>query len=290
MDKIYRFLMDDANVRGEYVKLDAAWQELAASSEYPAPVKTILGEALVAVALMSATIKFKGSLSLQLNNGNPINLLIVQATSDGGLRGMARWKGDVGDVEPTMSNMLGKDATLVITVEPEPGQGDRYQSIVNLDGETLAECLMAYFEQSEQLKTRLDLAVSDTAAAGMLVQRLPGDAEDSDGWNRASMLAETVKSEELLTLDVETLLHRLFNQESVRLFDGEPLRFQCSCSQEKVDNMLASMGRAEADSMLKEKGSIEVDCDFCNTHYSVDEIDLERIFSEGLISGNDSVH
>lgn len=289
MDKIYRFLMDDANVRGEYAQLNTAWQELTNCAAYPAPVKKILGEALVAVSLMSATIKFKGSLSLQLNNGSPVNLLIVQATSDGGLRGMARWGGDL-DVEPTVPNLLGENATLVITVEPEPGQGERYQSIVKLDGETLSECLMAYFEQSEQLKTRLELAVSDTAAAGLLVQRLPGDAEDTDGWNRASMLAETVKSEELLTLDVETLLHRLFNEENVRLFDGEPLRFQCSCSQEKVDNMLAGMGREEADSMLKEKGSIEVDCDFCNTHYSVDEIDMARIFSEGLISGNDSIH
>ncbi|RVU80980.1 Hsp33 family molecular chaperone HslO [Leucothrix sargassi] len=289
MDKIYRFLMDDANVRGEYVQLESAWQELTACTTYPAPVKKILGEALVAVSLMSATIKFTGSLSIQLNNGSPVNLLVVQATSDGGLRGMARWGGDL-DVEPTVPNLFGDQATLVITVEPEPGQGERYQSIVNLGGETLAECLTAYFEQSEQLKTRLELAVSDTSAAGLLVQRLPGEAEDDDGWNRASMLAETVKSEELLMLDVETLLHRLFHEENVRLFDGEPLRFACSCSQEKVDNMLASMGEDEANKMLKEKGSIEVDCDFCNTHYSVDEIDLARIFSDGLISGNDSVH
>jgi len=289
MDKIYRFLIDNANVRGEWVQLDAAWQALNERAEYPAPVRQMLGEALAAVALLSATIKYKGTLVVQVNGGAPLNLLVVQASSEGKLRGMARWNGDV-DVEPTVPNLFGEKATLVITVEPEEAKGDRYQSIVNLEGESLSECLTAYFEQSEQLKTRLELAVGESSVAGLMVQRLPGDAEDDDGWNRTRMLAETVKPEELLTLDVETLLHRLFHEEHLRLFDGEDLAFECSCSQQKVDSMLLNLGREEAENTLREQGSIEVDCDFCNMHYSVDEIDLARIFSETVVTGNDSIH
>lgn len=289
MDKLHRFLIDDANVRGEWVQLDSAWQKLTSCADYPAPVRQMLGEAFAAVALLSATIKYKGTLVIQVNGGNPLSMLVVQATSEGKMRGMARWSDDI-DVEATVPNLFGKEATLVITVEPEAGQGERYQSIVGLEGNTLAECLTAYFEQSEQLKTRLELAVGETSVAGLMVQRLPGTAEDEDGWNRTSMLAETVKMDELLTLDVETLLHRLFHEENLRLYDAEALGFECGCSQKKVDDMLSGLGRKEAEETLHEQGKIEVTCDFCNTHYEVDEIDLERIFSEKVIEGNDSIH
>lgn len=289
MDKLHRFLIDDANVRGEWVQLDSAWQKLTSCADYPAPVRQMLGEAFAAVALLSATIKYKGTLVIQVNGGNPLSMLVVQATSEGKMRGMARWSDDI-DVEATVPNLFGKEATLVITVEPEAGQGERYQSIVGLEGNTLAECLTAYFEQSEQLKTRLELAVGETSVAGLMVQRLPGTAEDEDGWNRTSMLAETVKTDELLTLDVETLLHRLFHEENLRLYDAEALGFECGCSQKKVDDMLSGLGRKEAEETLHEQGKIEVTCDFCNTHYEVDEIDLERIFSEKVIEGNDSIH
>lgn len=289
MDKLHRFLIDDANVRGEWVQLDSAWQALTECADYPAPVRKILGEAFAAVALLSATIKYKGTLILQVNGGKPLNLLVVQATSEGKMRGMARWADDLS-TETTVPELFGNEATLVITVEPKEGKGERYQSIVALEGDTLSECLTSYFEQSEQLKTRLELAVGETSVAGLMVQRLPGTAADEDGWNRTRMLAETVKSEELLTLDVETLLHRLFHEENLRLYDGEELGFECGCSQKKVDDMLVSLGRSEAEETLREQGRIEVSCDFCNTQYAVDEIDLERIFSENVLSGNDSIH
>ena len=140
MDKLHRFLIDDANVRGEWVQLDGAWKALLDCADYPAPVRQMLGEAFAAVALLSATIKYKGTLVIQVNGGNPLSLLVVQATSEGKMRGMARWADSV-DVEPTVPNLFGKDATLVITVEPEAGESGRYQSIVGLEGETLAECL-----------------------------------------------------------------------------------------------------------------------------------------------------
>lgn len=292
MDKLHRFLIDDANVRGEWVQLDSAWQALTDCADYPAPVRQMLGEAFAAVALLSATIKYNGTLIIQVNGGAPLNMLVVQASSEGKMRGMARWSDsiDVSEMEPTVPAMFGSGATLVITVEPNEGKGERYQSIVALEGETLADCLTAYFEQSEQLKTRLELAVGETSVAGLMVQRLPGEAADEDGWNRTSMLAETLKSEELLTLDVETLLHRLFHEENLRLYDGEALGFECGCSQQKVDDMLISLGREEADATLKEQGTIEVTCDFCNTRYVVDQIDLERIFTETVLTGNDSIH
>lgn len=289
MDKIYRFLIDDANVRGEWVQLEETWKALKACADYPAPVQQMLGESLAAVSLLAATIKYKGTLVFQISGGHPISMLVVQASSDGKLRGMARWKDDFTKDE-SINGLFGPDARIVITVEPEEGKGERYQSIVNLDGDTLSGCLEAYFEQSEQLKTRLELAVGETSLSGLLVQRLPGSVDDEDGWNRVQILTETVTTDELLTLDVETMLHRLFHEETLRLFDGEPLRFECSCSQQKVDNMLLGLGREEAEETLKAQGKIEVDCDFCNAHYVVDEIDLERIFSEGLIAGNDSVH
>ncbi|PID46718.1 MAG: Hsp33 family molecular chaperone HslO [Proteobacteria bacterium] len=289
MDKLHRFLIDEANVRGEWVQLDGAWQALTDCADYPAPVRQMLGEAFAAVALLAATIKYNGTLIIQVNGGNPLSMLVVQASSEGKMRGMARWSGDVG-VEPTIPALFGKEATLVITVEPRESKGERYQSVVALQGQTLAECLTAYFEQSEQLSTFLKLAVGESSVAGLMVQRLPGTAEDEDGWDRARMLAETAQSEELLTLDVETLLRRLFHEENVRLYEAEPLSFECGCSQEKVDNMLIGLGREEVEATLQKQGKIEITCDFCNADYGVDKIDLERIFSERVLSGNDSVH
>ena len=290
MDKIHRFLIDESNVRGELVQLEESWQALIATTDYPEPVRQMLGEAYAAVALLSATIKYKGTLVVQVNGGKPLNLLVVQATSEGHLRGMARWTGDIDTVPATINDMFGPDATLVITVQPEEGKGERYQSIVNLEGDSLSESLTAYFEQSEQLKTRLELAVGEKSVAGLLVQKLPGEAKDEDGWNRASMLTETIQQAELLDLSVEVILNRLFNQEVVRLFEGDDLRFKCSCSQQKVENMLIGLGKEETDATMKEQGSIDVDCDFCNTHYSIDEVDLARIFSDSAVPGSDSVH
>jgi len=285
MDKIHRFLIDESNVRGEVVQLETSWQELLATTDYPAPVRQLLGEAYAAVALLSATIKYKGTLVVQVNGGNPLSLLVVQSTSEGYLRGMARWSddSDVNLVPATVDAMFGSGATLVITVQPEEGEGERYQSIVNLEGDTLSKCLTAYFEQSEQLQTRLELAVGEKSVAGLLVQKLPGEAKDADGWTRASMLAETIRHDELLDLSVEVILNRLFNQEVVRLFKGDELRFKCSCSQQKVEDMLIGLGKDETSETLKEQGNISVDCDFCNTNYTIDEVDLARIFSESVI-------
>ena len=290
MDKIHRFLIDESNVRGELVQLETSWQALIATTDYPAPVRQMLGEAYAAVALLSATIKYRGTLVVQVNGGKPLSLLVVQATSEGHLRGMARWSGDINEVPATVKDMFGVDATLVITVQAEEGQGERYQSIVSLEGKTLSDCLTVYFEQSEQLKTRIKLAVGEKSVAGLLVQKLPGEAKDVDGWNRASMLAETIQHTELLDLSAEVILNRLFNQEVVRLFEGEDLSFKCSCSQQKVEDMLIGLGQKEADATMKEQGSIDIDCDFCNAHYAVDEVDLARIFSESVVLGTNSLH
>lgn len=286
-DSLHRFLIENINVRGEWVHLDETWQQLLDCAEYPDRVKKVLGEALVATMLLSATLKYQGTLSLQVNGDGAINLLLIQATSEGTVRGLARWTR-----EPTSDNLkdLFGGGNLVITIEPSNG-GERYQGIVGLQEDTLAQALAVYFEQSEQLKTRLWLATGEQAAAGLLLQRLPkAETTDEDGWNRALQLSETVTAEELLELDAETLLYRLFNEEQVRLFDAEAMRFSCSCSQAKIESMVHSLGRSEADSIIEEQGAIAVDCEFCSRHYQLDDIDVQRIFSGHIGQAENTVH
>ena len=286
-DSLHRFLIENTNVRGEWVHLDNTWQQLLACADYPAPVKKVLGEALAATMLLSATLKYKGMLSLQINGQGAINLLLIQATSEGTVRGLARYKQEpVGD---SLQELFG-DGHLVITIEPSDG-GERYQGVVSLQEDTLANALAAYFEQSEQLKTRLWLAADDKVSTGMLLQRLPNaDSDNQEGWDHTVHLSETLTSEELLSLDKDVLLHRLFHAEDIRLFEGEPLKFQCGCSQEKIEGMINSLGKQEAESMIAEQGKIQVDCEFCNHRYQLDHIDVQRIFADNIVDGGDTVH
>lgn len=283
-DSLHRFLIEQTNVRGEYVHLDDTWQQMLACSEYPEVIKQILGQALAATMLLSATLKFNGTLSLQVSGSGAVNLLLVQAHSKGTVRGLARWK---TIPESSALPALFGDANLIITIEPSDG-GERYQGIVSLQADTLTNALRDYFEQSEQLKTQLWLAVDDNSAAGLLLQRLPG--EDDEGWNRSVQLADTVTDDELLSLKTETLLYRLYHEDQVRLFDAEDIRFECSCSQEKIEAMILSLGKQEADSMIEEQSEISINCEFCNKHYGLDAIDVKRIFSNTVVSGDSTVH
>jgi len=285
-DSLHRFLIENTDVRGERVHLDQTWQQLLACADYPAPVKKVLGEALAAALLLSATLKYNGSLSLQINGAGAVNLLLIQASSAGTVRGLARWKHiPQGDSLP---DIFG-EGHLVITIEPNDG-GERYQGIVDLQEDSLTDALAVYFEQSEQLKTRLWLAVDDNSAAGILLQRLPNDDSDDEGWNRSVSLAETLSSDELLSLDAETVLYRLFHEEQLRLFDAESIKFQCTCSQEKIEGMVASLGQQEAENMLKEHDEIAIDCEFCNQHYQLDGIDIKRIFAENMANVSKTIH
>ena len=290
-DKIHRFSIENLHVRGEWVKLQSTWKEIQKTADYPAPLRQVLGEALAAISLLAESLKFDGSLILQIRGTKPVTMLVVQASSEGTVRAIAHWDGAI-PTDTSFNDLFGA-GTMVISVEnnPKPGQnkGERYQSLVALNGETLADCFKEYFAQSEQLSTQLWLAANDDCVAGLMLQSLPTNEvapkdkptkNNLEGWNHASILADTLKNEELLTLDAHTLLHRLYHEEDLRLYDAQSIHFKCTCSQEKIDNAVFSLGKEEATKLLTEQGVISVDCEFCNTNYSLDSIDIQRIFSE----------
>lgn len=275
-DHLYRFLFEHANVRGEIVHLGDAYRSVLALREYPPAIRDLIGCALAATALLSSSIKFRGSLSLQVQGKGEggLTLLVVQATSQGGLRALARWN---GEVSPQASlGELCPGGHLVITIDPD--EGDRYQGIVALDGDSLALTLDNYFQTSEQLPTRVWLVANAEQAAGMLIQRLPGEVTDDDAWNRAETLTSTITDAELLELNAATIIRRLYHEEDIRLFDPIPFHFQCTCSRERVSDVLRSLGLEEVRGILQEQGQVEVHCDFCNQGYDFDVVDAERIF------------
>lgn len=261
-----KFLFEEFAVRGELVRLDATVQAVLAKHLYPAPLRALLAESLAASALLAGTLKFEGLLILQAKGVGPLTLLMAECSHDGKLRAIARYEGDIPDA-PLVS-LLG-EGHLAITIDP--ATGNRYQGIVPLDGISLGECIEHYFSQSEQLGTRLWLVSAGSRAAGLLLQELPstdGNRRDADAWNRVCRLTDTLTRDELLDLAPETLLHRLFHQEDVRLFEPESLMFSCSCSKERVEHALRSLGETELRSILEEQGRITVTCEFCNQQRS----------------------
>jgi molecular chaperone Hsp33 len=275
-DTLHRFIIERTNVRGEWVHLDATWQALLERGDYPESVRLVLGEALAAVALLSATIKFNGSLIMQVTGNGPISMLVVQADGQRSLRGLAHWEGEVPMAG--LSQQFG-DGRMVITIDPGKGK-ERYQGVVELVGDTLADALRDYFARSEQLPTQLWLTANERRASGILLQALPGENPDPDAWNRAVALADTVTDQELLELPAEELIHRLYNEEDVRLFEREPVSFRCSCSSDRVKNMIQNLGREEAKDIIAEEGAIHVTCEFCNAQYHYDAVDVDLLFAE----------
>lgn len=280
------------DVRGELVQLDESWQEMLSISEYPEAVMIQLGQAVAASVLLSGTIKYDGSLIMQAQGKGPISLMVAQATNKRTFRGLARWEGEVA--EGNLPETYG-EGYLAITLEPE-GKGERYQGVVPLEGESLADAVSHYFSQSEQLDTQLFLAANRHQAVGMLLQKLPEyrplDEEGDDAWQRIQHLGSTITDTELLGLSVEEILKRLFHEEDIRLFDAEPVAFACTCSEEKLVAALRGVGKEELHKVLEERGSIDADCEFCNRHYSFDIVDLEAMFSEGQEGqqGSDAKH
>jgi len=284
-DSLRRFILANTQVRGEWVHLDTTWQALLTNNDYPDVVKKVLGEALAAVVLLSATIKYQGSLILQIKGSGAMHLLVVQADSEGTVRGLARYKEEVLSnmiEEPSLPDLLSDDAIMVITIQPN-NSSKPYQGIVALNGETMQACLQTYFKQSEQLATRLYLAADANACAGLLLQRLPEQANDKDGWNRATILANTLSGKDLLTWDHDTLLQRLYHEEQVTLFDRKEIRFQCTCSVARTEGAIQALGETEAQDIINEQGYIHVDCEFCNKNYRFDNVDIKRIFTPTAI-------
>jgi len=286
-DQLHRFIIEKTRVRGEMVHLNATWKAALNRYDYPANVRNILGEAFAACALLSATIKFEGSLILQIRGDGPLHLLVVQATSEGTLRGLARWGSEVPKHD--LKNIFG-NGQMVITIEPP--SGEPYQGIIALQGEHIQDAIENYFKQSEQLNTRLWLTASEEVCTGFLLQELPETnetrtsnlGEDHNDWEHAEALGNTLKREELLSLSTRDILHRLFHEDDIRLFDPSPLSFRCSCSNERISKMIISLGLAEARSIISEQGKIHVDCEFCNAQYNYDSIDVENLFASSINS------
>ncbi len=276
-DQRQRFLFEHANVRGELIHLDDSFREVLRRHAYPEPVAELLGEAMAAAGLLSSTIKFQGTLTLQVQGDGPVTMVVASASHERDLRAVAR-HGDRDVAAGTLRQLCG-DGYLAITIDPEETD-DRYQGIVPIGDGSLAGAVDDYFAQSEQLPTRVWLACDGERAAGLLIQRLPdAPSSDADAWDRAEHLAGTIRSQELLQLSARDILHRLFHEEDLRVYPPEPMHFNCPCSRERVANALYSLGRAEAMEVIAEQGEVETHCDFCGQRYTFDLVDVEQLFS-----------
>jgi molecular chaperone Hsp33 len=295
-DILRRFILDQANVRGEWVHLEGTWHQLLERADYPPVIRNVLGEALSAAVLLSATVKHTGSLILQIRGDGPVPLLVVHATPQGEVRGLAQWN-SVPAEGSSLPEIFGQ-GHIAITLEAASNH-ERYQGIIALEGANLTQALEQYFARSEQLPTRLWLTSDHNSCAGLLLQRLPEDQYASteqreaqaEDWNRVSMLLDTLTTEELRDLPAEDLIYRLFHEETPRLFDPKSIKFHCSCSRQKIETMLQSLGEQEVQSILEEQGSISVTCEFCNAKYVVDKVDATRLFTGNVVDlANTTLH
>ncbi|MGM0614869.1 MAG: Hsp33 family molecular chaperone HslO [Pseudomonadota bacterium] len=280
-DQIQRFLFDQTNVRGEIVTLEQAYREVLDRHAYPDAVNALLGELLAAVALLTDTVKLEGTLSIEVRGQGVLSLLMAESNPGGELRAIARVAEDAAlpDGDATFRELVG-DGQIVITLDPK--DGNRYQGIVALDHEDLAGCLEAYFSQSEQLPTRLWLAADGQRAGGLLLQRLPSEAQnqDVDAWERSVHLAATIKREEMLGLEQREVLYRLYHEETVRVFEPKALRFGCTCSRERMANALLTLGAKELRDILAEQGAIDTQCHFCHTEYHYTAAEVETLLED----------
>lgn len=277
-DTSQRFIFDDENVRGEIIHLDSTYTTIIEQRAYPKAVQKLLGEALLACVLITGSLKFEGEIGLQFHGDERLPLLVVQCDNELRVRAVAKFKEPDGKVDYNAAFLAGK---LVLNVHKHKN-AKTYQSIVPLTAGSLADNIMQYFAQSEQISTQLYMAVDDEHAAGMLLQLMPGyGSEDREHfWEYAVKIAETITPKELFTLDNQDVLFRLYHEANVRLFDPRPVSFNCNCDINKMRQALKMFGEKEAREVIDEKGVITVNCDFCNRVYAFDEIDLTMIFRE----------
>lgn len=281
-----KFVLEASNVRGRVVHLRHAWRQVLGRTHYPLAVQSILGEALAAAALLSSTLKFDGSLSIQARGAGPIRLLVAQARSDRSVRGMGRWEQStsLATIPDELVQGFGK-GQMTIAIGADRAHKP-YVGIVELHGRCLAAALDEYFLSSEQLPTRLWLHANAECAAGLLLQKLPElDTADEDAWDRACCLAGTVSAVELLELEAVALMRRLFHQEDIRIFEPEPWRFACSCSRQRSQALLEALGLEEAKAILANEQVISIDCEFCGAQYRFDQVDVQHLFVAGTTHG-----
>lgn len=274
------------------MRLEGAWRQLRAHKEYPEPVRELLGQAVAASVLLAATLKFNGTLTLQLRGNGAVKLLVAQCTHDFRLRAVANFDEVAVDSVSSESQgrtafrkLVGTEGRIVVTIESEE-RNQRYQGIVPLTGASLADSLETYFASSEQLPTRVLLAADSDRGVGVLVQKLPdpANADESDmkaAWEDAQRGIERLNTSDLLLRPVEELLERGFAAHDMRLFKGAPVQFECRCSEGRVSNLLRSLGVDEVRDVLKEQGAVTVTCEFCHRPYRFDAVDVEALFAEG---------
>lgn len=301
-DSLRRFVFERYPFRGQLVHLGPAWRAMMEHHDYPEEIRDSLGEAAAAAVLLASTLKFQGQLSLQLRGGGPMHLMLVECSDGLAVRGVARFR----EAPPTRDlRVLSGDGTLTVTLEGED-LANRYQGIVPLAGERMQECLREYFENSEQLPTRLWLRADSDQASGLLLQRLPltsrpasatesgaggiPEEEVEDAWQRVQLVASTVTDAELASLPDRDLLRRLFAEDDVRMFEAAPVFFRCRCSRERVETMLKSLGRGEVEGVLAERGNVEVRCEFCSRAYRFDAVDVGALFKEATHSSGAGLH
>ncbi len=314
-DIFKKYLMADNSARIQAVRLESAWQSGLSHQPYPACIQRLLGELSAAAILLATNIKFQGSLVLQLQGDGPVTLIVVECTSELTFRATVNLRDpELVPAEGTLQSLLNANGSGRFTVLLDPGRNTDmapYQGIVPMEGETVAEVLEAYMRNSEQLDTRLWLAADDQRAAGLLLQRLPdaggiatddaaasagaihgSDAERrAESWERVSHLASTLTAPELLEVGTDTLIHRLFWQETLAELETSTVKWHCPCSRTRVGNMLRMLGREEIESLLEEREKVSVSCNFCGKPYEFDAVDCAGLFVENLDqSGPHTVH
>lgn len=279
-DQLHRYLFENSAVRGELVTVSETYQHILTNHDYPAPVQTLLGELLVATSLLTATLKFSGDITVQLQGDGPLKLAVINGNNHQEMRGVARIEGDIA-AGSTLHQMVG-DGVIVITISPS--EGERYQGVVSLEGETLAACLEGYFRQSEQLPTRLFLRTGTTegkpVASGLLLQVLPTQDSNADDFDHLVQLTATIKNEELFTLPAREVLYRLYHQEEVTLYEPQAVMFRCLCSRQRCADVLTTLPAEEIAEMLRQDGNIDMHCDYCGNHYVFDEADVLSFYAE----------
>ncbi|HKD53622.1 MAG TPA: Hsp33 family molecular chaperone HslO [Steroidobacteraceae bacterium] len=298
-DRVRRFIFENQPVRGHWVRLEDAWRELRAHADYPPAVTELLGQAVVASVLLAATLKFRGTLTFQLQGNGVVRLLVAQCTHDFRVRAVARWDETrdrtLSATDTPFRELAGDDGRITVTVEAEE-KALRYQGIVPLTGTSLSESLEAYFASSEQLPTRVLLAADASHGTGLLVQKLPEPAareadEVAEAWKGAERGMADLGAGGLRHERVEDLLAKGFPGRDLRLFRGAPVRFECRCSHGRVSGLLRALGAEEVRDVLREQGSVTVTCEFCHRPYRYEPADVEALFADsGPIEGSDSIH
>ncbi|RUO32768.1 Hsp33 family molecular chaperone HslO [Aliidiomarina sanyensis] len=274
LDEILRFTFENHDVRGEIVQLQESFQSLLQGHGYSKPVKILLGELMAVTSLLTATLKFEGHINVQIQGNGPLNYATVNGSHDQALRGAARLTQDIQ--EATFRELVGDNAILIITLSPE--QGERYQGVVAIEGESLGSAVEQYFQQSEQLATRVWLFADLEAArsGGLFLQAMPG-AKGLDGFEHLTTLADTIRAEEVLMLPATEVLHRLYHEEQVHIYPTQSVRFFCGCSRSATATALRGVPMEELRAILREEGEIKMTCDYCLTNYIYNEFDIEAL-------------